>query len=110
MALKGIKSLLVAVLGAFLTISSFNAKAQHEEHKTQQHTKEGFNAKEVIFGHIMDGHEFHFFDYKGHPYTIPLPVILFSPQKGLSVFMSSQFEHGHKEVNGYKLIEGKILS
>jgi F-type H+-transporting ATPase subunit a len=115
---KGIKSLLAAVFGTIFLISSYNVKAQGEEHGTPaEHTvgeNEKFNAKEVIFGHIMDAHEFHFAEYKGsdgtkHPITIPLPVILYSPQKGLSVFMSSKFEHGHQEVDGYKLnTEGKI--
>jgi F-type H+-transporting ATPase subunit a len=97
-------------------------KAQHEE--GQPHTevvkggeekKEGFNAKEVIFEHILDAHEFHFLSYKGsdgkeHSVAIPLPVILYSPQKGFSVFMYSAFHHGEHEVDGYKLEEGKIVA
>jgi F-type H+-transporting ATPase subunit a len=112
MVSKSIKSLLVAGLSAFLVLLSSGVKAQeHEEVK-----KEGFNAKEVIFGHIMDAHEFHFLEYEGsdgqkHPITIPLPVILYSPQKGFSTFMSSKLEHGHAEVDGYKLNEdGKIIA
>ncbi len=119
MASKSIKSLLVAVLSTILLVSSYNVKAQHEEPKAGESAvtpkKEGFNAKEVIFDHIMDAHEFHFVNYKGsdgelHSVTIPLPVILYSPQNGFSMFMSAAFEHGHKEVNGYKLEEGKIVA
>ena len=118
MMAKGTKTLLAAVLSTILFISSYTASAQPEEpnalagHDAEK--KEPFNAKEVIFGHIMDAHEFHFLEYKGsdgqkHPVSIPLPVILYAPQKGFSFFMSSAFEHGHKEVNGYKLNkEGKI--
>lgn len=119
MAIRSIKSILVAVFSTIFLLSSSVAKAQHEEHAegAGQHEakKEGFNAKEVIFGHIMDAHEFHFLEYEGadgqkHPVSIPLPVILYSPQKGLSVFMSSKFEHGHAEVDGYKINEeGKII-
>jgi F-type H+-transporting ATPase subunit a len=118
MAIKRIKSLLAAVFSIILLVFSFNAKAQHNEHNSnEEHTtekKQGFNAKNVIFEHIMDAHEFHFFSYttktgEHKPVTIPLPVILYSPQKGFSVFMSSAFEHGHKEVNGYKVVEGKII-
>lgn len=118
MATKSIKSLLVAVLSTILLVSSFTAAAQHEAteggeaHEAPK--KEGFNAKEVIFEHIMDAHEFHFINYKGadgelHPVSIPLPIFLYSPQNGFSFFMSSAFEHGHKEVDGYKLVEGKII-
>ena len=118
MALKSVKSLLVAVLATFLLITSGDAIAQHEGANTEGNheaeKEERFNAKKVIFEHIGDAHEFHFLNYKGsdgkvHPVSIPLPVILYSPQKGLSGFMSSAFEHGHKEVNGYKLEEGKII-
>jgi F-type H+-transporting ATPase subunit a len=95
--------------------------AQHDEHmqdeKAEPHTKEekkkGFDANEVIFGHVLDAHEYHFLSYKGsdgkdHHATIPLPVILYSPQRGLDVFMSSKFHHGHEVHKGYKLEEGKI--
>lgn len=76
--------------------------------------KEGFNAQEVIFNHVLDAHEFHFLDIKGkdgevHPITIPLPVILYSPQRGLDMFMSSKFHHGHTPYAGYKMDHGKIV-
>src|SRR5437773_2463631 len=71
--------------------------------------KKKFNASEVIFGHIMDAHELHFFSYKSsdgkeHHATIPLPVILYSPQRGFSFFMSSAFHHGEHDHNGYVLL------
>jgi F-type H+-transporting ATPase subunit a len=55
-----------------------------------QKKKKSFDANEVIFGHISDGHEFHFFSYQSggeeHEVTIPLPVILYSPQRGVTTF------------------------
>ncbi|MBP6686390.1 MAG: F0F1 ATP synthase subunit A [Lacibacter sp.] len=116
MAVRSFKSLLVAVFSVFFVVLSAPVTAQHEpgghEPATQEaeHApkKEGFDAKEVIFGHIMDGHDFHFFDWKGHAVGFPLPVILYSQQKGLSVFLSSKFEHGHAEYNGYKLVKQEI--
>ena len=120
MLAKSIKTILVAVFSTVLLLSFQVSMAQQEGHEApaehEAEAAEGFNAKEVIFGHIMDAHEFHFFEFKGtdgqnHPVSIPLPVILYSPQNGLSVFMSSAFEHGHKEVDGYKINkEGKIES
>src|SRR5215217_6771993 len=72
-------------------------------------TSKKFNASEVIFGHVLDAHQFHFLSYKGsdgeeHHVTIPLPVILYSPQKGFSVFSSGKFHHGEEEYNGYRLV------
>jgi len=105
----------------FFLLFSNTTLAQNEEHQQQEKgkthgTKEkkgGFDANEVIFGHVLDGHEYHFLSYKGsdgedHHATIPLPVILYSPQRGVDVFMSSKFHHGHEAYNGYKLEDGKI--
>jgi F-type H+-transporting ATPase subunit a len=71
--------------------------------------KKSFNAQEVIFGHILDGHDFHFLDITHADGTktvvgIPLPVILYSPQRGLDFFMSSKFHHGEETHKGYKLL------
>jgi len=107
------KSLLVIAFGAFLLLPSIplfsqpeNGKKDHEKHEANHEKKEkkGFNASEVIFGHVLNAHEFHFLDIGGHPVTIPLPVILYSPQRGLTTFMSSSFEHGHKTHKGYALL------
>ena len=126
MTVRRVKGLLVAVFSVFALSVATPSIAQEQphgetSHETQQHLedteKEGetkFDANEVIFGHVMDAHEFHFFSWKGadghdHHATIPLPVILYSPTRGLSTFMSSAFEHGHKEVNGYKLEHNHIV-
>lgn len=118
MTINSIKSILVVGLSTFFLGLSYGVKAQqepsHEGDEPGQEKLEGFNAKAVIFEHIMDAHEFHFVNYKGsdgalHSISIPLPVLLYSPQKGVSTFMSSSFEHGHKEVDGYNLKEGKIV-
>ena len=114
MSLKSINSILVAVFSLSLVFFSNVAFAQ-PEHKTEPAKKEKtFDANEVIFGHIMDAHEFHFLSYKGadgemHHATIPLPVILYSKEKGFSCFMSSAFHHGHEIVNGYALLTNERI-
>ena len=107
------KSLLGAAFSLILLSLSSGVFAQ-ENKETPGAEKKGFDANEVIFGHVKDAHEFHFLSYKGsdgaeHEAVIPLPVILYSPQKGFSVFMSSAFHHG-KVAHGYKLEEGKVVS
>lgn len=109
------KSLLVLAFSLFIAVvvnPVFAGGPGEGEHGAE--AKKGVDMKELIFGHIMDGHEFHFFDIPmkdgtKKAVTIPLPVILYSPQKGLSVFMSSKFEHGHHEVDGYNLVNGKVV-
>ncbi|RYE14043.1 MAG: ATP synthase F0 subunit A, partial [Sphingobacteriales bacterium] len=72
----------------------------HEEHGEK---KKGFNASEVIFGHIGDSHYWHFFDVNGEPVSLSLPVIIYDNQTGLSVFSASHFHHGHEAYNGYMI-------
>jgi len=117
---KCLKSLLVLAFGLFLTVFAANTFAQGtDKEPTAEKAKEGLDMKEVIFGHIMDAHEFHFFTIKHEDGTkteaaIPLPVILYSSQKGFSFFMASKFEEAEKEgkedYEGYKLAEGKIVA
>ncbi|WP_345252681.1 F0F1 ATP synthase subunit A [Flaviaesturariibacter amylovorans] len=76
---------------------------RHEEGKK-------FDANEVIFGHVLDAHSFHFFDYKGsdgktHPVGLNLPVIVYEKGAGLKVFSSAKFDHGHAVAEGrYQLV------
>lgn len=113
MSRSGFKCLLVAVFSLIFTLFSNFSFARQNEDSTGQKKKESFDVNEVIFGHIGDGHEFHFFSYKSggkdHEVTIPLPVILYSPQKGLSFFMSSKFHHGEESYKGYRVLNKEYL-
>jgi len=107
MTLKCVKSLLVAGFSIACLLFSISIFAQGEQPETKpdikKEKKNSFDANEVIFGHILDAHEFHFYSYKGsdgaeHEASIPLPVILYSPQKGLSVFMFSKVSSWRKRI------------
>ncbi len=71
--------------------------------------EEGFNVSEVIIHHVLDDHVWHFFD--GHYGTLYLPVIVYSAERGLEVFSSSNFydeEHNLIPYNGYRLEHSHI--
>jgi F-type H+-transporting ATPase subunit a len=127
MFVKRVKSLLVATFSVFALGFSTDLMAQREPEegeKTEQNEDrryerndanagdeqredEGhgkFDANEVIFGHVMDAHEFHFFSIGDYHATIPLPVILYVPGKGLEIFSSGKFHHGHDAYKGYRLV------
>lgn len=69
---------------------------------------EEINMSDVIIHHVMDDHQWHFTDHL----VLPLPIIVYSAEKGLDIFSSSNFfnEH-HKEIeyNGYRLEHNHIL-
>lgn len=113
---KGVKCLLVAAFSLFCLNSFTQEKEEPNKHihnQGEQEEKKGetkkFDANEVIFGHVLDAHQFHFLSYTGsdkqvHHIGIPLPIILYSPQKGFSVFSSSKFHHGEDVHEGYLLV------
>ena len=109
----GCKSIFSLILLAFmLSFSSFSVNAQEAANaektpvageKTAE-TKENkkLDVTSVIFGHIADSHEWHFFSAGETHVSIPLPVIIYDKQKGLSVFSSSHIAEG-EAFQGYKL-------
>jgi F-type H+-transporting ATPase subunit a len=116
---KGVKCLLVAAFSLFFMVCWGQEKADGSKHihpeegkALEKETAKKFDANEVIFGHVLDAHQFHFMSYTGsdgqeHHIGIPLPVIVYSSQKGLSVFSSAKFHHGEEVYNGYLLVTPK---
>ena len=92
-----LKATLISLLALVLTTNSF--AENHSEEKAEQKT---YNPVPKIMHHIQNSHEWHLFDYKDskgklHPVSIPLPVILYT-NGNLDFFMSSEFNHGHSDV------------
>lgn len=96
------------VIACFLlSIAAFGTFAAENHAHGQEEEK--MDISKQIFGHIKDAHDWHIFSLGDFHATIPLPVILYSPEKGFSVFSSSRFDHGHAAYEGYMLNEeGKV--
>ena len=104
-----VKSLLVVAFSCFALLFSpkllANETPTEGENKTVEHkTEEKIDPAKIILEHVADAHDFHFFTINGEHYSIPLPVVLYSKETGLSVFMSSAFHHGHETHNGFRLL------
>jgi len=116
MSSKSIKSLLVAVFSLASMVFANTANSQAPEPKTKEHKEEKFDAGEIIIDHVMDAHEFHLLtipnkeNHKESKHiSIPLPVIMYSKDKGFSFFMSSAFHHGEKVQSGYRLLTKEFM-
>jgi F-type H+-transporting ATPase subunit a len=121
MLVRSVKSLLVAVFSLSLLVSPVITMAQdHNEHQdpaveqapketTDSEQAEPLNPAKIIIEHVSDGHEYHFATIGGHHVTIPLPVILYAPERGVSAFMSSAFHHGHEVHQGYRLLDEHFM-
>lgn len=66
-----------------------------QSEKTKEISENEFNASEFIIDHITDSHEWHIMTLGHNKHvTIYLPVILWSKEKGLSVFSSKNLSTG----------------
>ena len=106
MTLKTVKSILVAAFSLGIMFFS-NVSMGQENHEKKEQKK--LDPAKIIMEHVSDGHEFHFASIEHNQITIPLPVILYSPGKGLSVFMSSAFHHGEETHEGYRLLQEAFI-
>lgn len=106
MSRKSLFSLLVVALGVFGLINSSFAQTEGNTESTTQAVpeKKGINLTELVFGHVGDSHEWHFFELGEKPVALPLPVIVYSDNKGLEMFSAGHFEGWHEE-NGVKRSE-----
>lgn len=77
-------------------------KAEHEIEHNLEEAEEKFDVGKMIMHHIADSHEWEI----THGVALPLPVILYSEDRGLEIFSSSNFHNEHHEYNGYHLVHG----
>lgn len=97
--------------------SSSESEEQHSEspvdesHVVDSHSQEAdaeFDPGSFIIDHIKDSHDWHIITKAdGEHVSVPLPIIVYSKEKGLTAFLSSKLAHGH-HYNGFYLEEGKI--
>lgn len=119
----------LSIFCVFLTLAAFSVPAFSQEQATENpthttdtiaHEAEGavattsgehgdkpFDPSEVILEHIADSHSFHILGKT----VVSLPVILYT-DKGLEIFSSANFEHGHADHTGkyytYRLVKDKV--
>lgn len=91
----------LALLFTFFTIHNSLAADDIKDSETEGPT-------EFIFHHVQDAYDWHFITI-GHTHiTLPLPIILYSADRGLEVFMSSKFldeNHNYVPYKGYRLTD-----
>ena len=88
------------------------AMAADEDHSVTE--EPAFNAGKYVIEHVSDAYEWHITTIGHLHITVPLPVIVYSKNMGLHVFMSSKFHHGHDSYNSFAIAhegpyEGKIV-
>lgn len=90
---------LLLVLGGVFTAAG---QGQHPEESGEK-----LNVSELIIHHVLDDHSWHFAD----GFVLPLPIIVYSKEKGLDIFSSANFydeQHNVVDYNGYRLDHNHI--
>ncbi len=112
------KWLLALTTALMLAIPAFPlfglASAKAVENVEEGHSKKTFDPGKFILEHVMDSYEWHILTAGKTHISIPLPVILYTRENGLSVFLSSKFHHGTAAHKGFMIAgegphEGKII-
>lgn len=97
----------LSLIMAFFLLSPSALSAQEKE-------EGGLNISELIFGHIGDSYEWHFTNIGETSIAIPLPVIVYSQERGEWFFFSSARVEEGESYEGFYIAEegtysGKIV-
>jgi F-type H+-transporting ATPase subunit a len=98
-----IKPILVIGFLLLLSFVCLNEAKSQQDAETPQKSEKTFTPGPFIFEHIGDSYEWHIATFGEFHLSIPLPVIIYSKEKGFHVFMSSKFHHGKEEYLGFRI-------
>ncbi|HLN74254.1 MAG TPA: F0F1 ATP synthase subunit A [Prolixibacteraceae bacterium] len=109
-----ILQILVIIVFTSFTLSVKGQEAHGTEPDGKAEHSEDFQAGKFVIEHVSDAFEWHIATIGTTEVSVPLPIILYSEQKGLNIFMSSRFHHGKESYKGFKIEtegknEGKIV-
>jgi F-type H+-transporting ATPase subunit a len=118
MGLKRLFSLLILAFGlsgiANFSFAQTEENAQNATVEAAEHgheEKKGIDIKELVFGHVGDSHEWHLFSLHGadgehKEVALPLPCIIYRPERGFSIFPYSKLSHGwYRDESGNQISE-----
>ncbi len=97
---------LFGVNNVFASTQEKVAVPTHSSHASEEIKK--LDPGDLLLSHVMNSHEFHFFTLGKVNAIISLPIILYSPQRGWSFFMSSRLEDD-AVYDGYRMISHDYL-
>ena len=106
------KRILLSIILLFNIIIIVNAKNNNSitiqetpvaEENTAKSAEEKFDPGKFMFDHIKDAYSWHIIDFKHSSISIPLPVILYSKERGWFFFISNKLNHGHSTYKGFKI-------
>ena len=107
---KGILFILFLIIGlaagSSVAMATDQSKSASDGSVPQEHQEqEGLDIGEVIIGHVVDHYSWHIATIGSTHISIPLPVMLYSQERGFFFFWSSHFDHGHSRYKRFKIAQ-----
>ena len=101
------KSLIILITFLSFSISAFGINTEQD---SVAHEKKGFDFGGMIIHHVLDDYQWHWFDSEalGIHATMYLPIMVYHPEQGFSVFSSGKLMHG-ESYNGYFYDHDKLI-
>lgn len=112
--MKNIIQSIILIFCTVFLLAEISETSEAQEISTEGNVSKRFEAGKFVMEHVSDAYEWHIVTFGETQISIPLPIILFSTDKGLNIFMSSRFHHGHETYKDFRIEheganEGKIV-
>ena len=96
-------ALALIVCFQYNSFSSVNTVATASVSSVEEESEGNFNPGKMIIDHVVDHYSWHIVTVGDTEVSLPLPVILYSKDRGWFCFSSSHFEHGHASYKQFKI-------
>jgi F-type H+-transporting ATPase subunit a len=98
----------------FVFSSSSFTNASEKKSSKNNSPEEEIDPGRIIIDHVVNHYSWHICTIKDKHISVPLPVILYSKERGWFTFLSNKFNHGHDTYKNFKIAhtepnKGKIV-
>lgn len=97
-----IRSFIIITFAVFL-LAGISKAGETAETNVEAQPSGRFEAGKFVMEHVSDAFEWHIATFGETEISVPLPIILYSSNKGWNVFMSSKFHHEKDSYNGFRI-------
>lgn len=95
----------ILILSFSCSVTYASESIQSDSIKTEKDSAKSLDVSSILFGHIGDAYEYHITEIHEHPIAIPLPVIVYSKERGWFSFLSTKVTEG-EAYNGFFIQKG----
>ncbi|NCC98642.1 MAG: ATP synthase F0 subunit A [Bacteroidia bacterium] len=95
----------ILILSFSCSVTYASESIQSDSITTEKDSTKSLDISSILFGHTGDSYEYHITEIHEHPIVIPLPVIVYSEERGWFTFLSTKVTEG-ETYNGFFIQKG----